>query len=123
MESTESIELRMLLAEREIARAVVRFARAMDDREWAVLHEVMLPDATADLGTGTLRGPAEVVAVIRSFLDGCGPTQHLLGNMLVDVDLEPFDVVWAAGGIPHAVFPTNYEELVRITGGTPAQVA
>ena len=42
---------------------------------------------------------------------------------LVDVDLEPFDVIWAAGGIPHAVFPTSYNELVRITGGTPAQVA
>lgn len=42
---------------------------------------------------------------------------------LIDVDLKPFDVIWAAGGIPHAVFPTSYDELVRITGGTPAQVA
>jgi prolyl-tRNA editing enzyme YbaK/EbsC (Cys-tRNA(Pro) deacylase) len=42
---------------------------------------------------------------------------------LVDRDLSAFDVIWAAGGIPHAVFPTNYDELVRITGGTPAQVA
>jgi prolyl-tRNA editing enzyme YbaK/EbsC (Cys-tRNA(Pro) deacylase) len=42
---------------------------------------------------------------------------------LVDQDLSAFDVIWAAGGIPHAVFPTNYDELVRITGGTPAQVA
>ena len=42
---------------------------------------------------------------------------------LVDRDLGAFDVIWAAGGIPHAVFPTNYDELVRITGGTPAQVA
>lgn len=42
---------------------------------------------------------------------------------VIDVDLKPFDVIWAAGGIPHAVFPTSYDELVRITGGTPAQVA
>jgi prolyl-tRNA editing enzyme YbaK/EbsC (Cys-tRNA(Pro) deacylase) len=42
---------------------------------------------------------------------------------LVDQDLGAFDVIWAAGGIPHAVFPTTYDELVRITGGTPAQVA
>lgn len=42
---------------------------------------------------------------------------------LIDVDLKPFDVIWAAGGIPHAVFPTSYDELVRMTGGTPAQVA
>ncbi|WP_038170534.1 nuclear transport factor 2 family protein [Tomitella biformata] len=75
-----------LLAEREISRAVTRFARAMDDRDWAVLHEILLPDATAELGTGTLHGPAEVVALIRSYLDNCGPTQHLLGNQLIEVD-------------------------------------
>ncbi|NKS59270.1 nuclear transport factor 2 family protein [Rhodococcus hoagii] len=79
--------LEILLAEREIARGVVRFARAMDDRDWPVLHDIMLPDATADLGTGTLHGPGEVEAAIRSFLDDCGPTQHLLGNTLIDVDL------------------------------------
>ncbi len=42
---------------------------------------------------------------------------------LVDVALGEFDVVWAAGGIAHAVFPTTYDELVRITAGTPAEVA
>jgi prolyl-tRNA editing enzyme YbaK/EbsC (Cys-tRNA(Pro) deacylase) len=42
---------------------------------------------------------------------------------LVDVALGAFPVVWAAGGIPHAVFPTTYEELVRITDGTAAEVA
>ena len=31
--------------------------------------------------------------------------------------------IWAAGGIPHAVFPTTYDELVRMTGGTPTEVA
>ncbi len=42
---------------------------------------------------------------------------------LVDVALDAYPVVWAAGGIPHAVFPTTYAELVRITAGTPAEVA
>jgi prolyl-tRNA editing enzyme YbaK/EbsC (Cys-tRNA(Pro) deacylase) len=42
---------------------------------------------------------------------------------LVDEALAEFPVIWAAGGIPHAVFPTTFDELVRITGGTPAQVA
>ena len=41
---------------------------------------------------------------------------------LVDTALERFDVVWAAAGHPHSVFPTTYAELVRITGGTPADV-
>ncbi|GAA4253958.1 YbaK/EbsC family protein [Dactylosporangium darangshiense] len=42
---------------------------------------------------------------------------------LVDVDLEQFDEVWAAGGIPQAVFPITYAELVRVTSGTTAEVA
>lgn len=41
---------------------------------------------------------------------------------LVDVWLDGHDRVWAAGGHPHTVFPTTYEELLRITGGTPAEV-
>jgi len=41
---------------------------------------------------------------------------------LVDTWLEPYDVVWAAGGHAHTVFPTSFTELVRITSGTPAVV-
>ena len=29
----------------------------------------------------------------------------------------------AAGGVPPAVFPITYAELVRVTSGTPAEVA
>jgi prolyl-tRNA editing enzyme YbaK/EbsC (Cys-tRNA(Pro) deacylase) len=41
---------------------------------------------------------------------------------LVDVALNDYDVVWAAAGHTHAVFPTTFDELVRLTGGTPAEV-
>ncbi|MFD4182976.1 nuclear transport factor 2 family protein [Rhodococcus sp. NPDC058514] len=74
-----------LLAERAVTRALIRIARAMDDRDWAGLDELVLPEVTADLGTGELTGRAEMVTSIRSFLDECGPTQHLLGNVLVEV--------------------------------------
>ena len=43
-------------------------------------------------------------------------------HTLVDVDLARYPVVWAAAGHPHTVFPTSYEELLRITGGQPAEV-
>ena len=42
---------------------------------------------------------------------------------LVDIDLARYTVVWAAAGHPHTVFPTSYDELLRITGGSPAEVA
>jgi prolyl-tRNA editing enzyme YbaK/EbsC (Cys-tRNA(Pro) deacylase) len=42
---------------------------------------------------------------------------------VVDIDLQRYPEIWAAGGIPHAVYPTTYPELVRLTAGTPAEVA
>jgi len=42
---------------------------------------------------------------------------------LVDVALADFPVVWAAAGHAHTVFPTTFDELVRITGGEPTEVA
>lgn len=42
---------------------------------------------------------------------------------LVDTALAQYDEVWAAGGVPQAVFPITYAELVRITAGTPTDVA
>jgi prolyl-tRNA editing enzyme YbaK/EbsC (Cys-tRNA(Pro) deacylase) len=41
---------------------------------------------------------------------------------LVDVELARHEQVWAAAGSPHAVFPTTYEELLRLTDGTAAEV-
>ena len=43
--------------------------------------------------------------------------------ILIDLALEAFDVVWAAAGHPHAVFPTTFEELRRPTGARPMIVS
>lgn len=42
---------------------------------------------------------------------------------LIDRNLLAYDVVYAAGGTPHAMFPVTPEALVRVSGGTPADVA
>jgi prolyl-tRNA editing enzyme YbaK/EbsC (Cys-tRNA(Pro) deacylase) len=42
---------------------------------------------------------------------------------LVDRDLAAYDQLWAAGGIPHAVFPLTYADLVRLTDGVEADVS
>ncbi|GAB3279588.1 nuclear transport factor 2 family protein [Parahaliea aestuarii] len=82
------MNLDTLLAERAIYRALVQFARAMDERDWNALIALTTEDIGADLGAGTLNGRAALVANMRSFLDDCGPTQHLLGNVLIEVDGE-----------------------------------
>lgn len=40
----------------------------------------------------------------------------------VDRWLARHDVVWAAAGHPHAVFPTSYAELLALTGGRALDV-
>jgi prolyl-tRNA editing enzyme YbaK/EbsC (Cys-tRNA(Pro) deacylase) len=38
--------------------------------------------------------------------------------ILIDEALNDYDIVWAAAGHPHAVYPTSFAELVRATGAT-----
>jgi hypothetical protein len=78
--------LQRLCDERDIQRTLILFARAMDDRDWSVMAEILAADADGDFGTGRLHGSAAIIELIRGFLDSCGPTQHLLGNVVIDVD-------------------------------------
>lgn len=56
-------------------------------------------------------------------IGGVAPVGHPAPiRTLVDTWLEEHETVWAAGGHPHTVFPTSYAELLRITGGTSADV-
>jgi prolyl-tRNA editing enzyme YbaK/EbsC (Cys-tRNA(Pro) deacylase) len=67
--------------------------------------------------------PEFVRAATGQAIGGVAPVGHPRPiRTLVDEWLAKHDVVWAAGGHPHMVFPTSHEELLRITGGTVAQV-
>jgi len=57
-------------------------------------------------------------------IGGVAPVGHPRPlRTLIDITLGEYDVVWAAAGHPHAVFATSFDELLRLTGGTPADVA
>ena len=43
-------------------------------------------------------------------------------TILIDEALNDYDVVWAAAGHPHSVFPTTYAELIACTGAKPMVV-
>jgi hypothetical protein len=58
----------------------------MDRRDWQAILDIFSSDATADLGSGLLGTPEETVAFMRSHLDKCGTTQHLVGSIIIDVD-------------------------------------
>lgn len=56
-------------------------------------------------------------------IGGVAPVGHPAPiGTLVDVELARYEQVWAAAGHPHTVFPTTYDELLRLTEGTPAEV-
>ena len=42
--------------------------------------------------------------------------------ILIDEALNDYDIVWAAAGHPHAVYPTSYAELIECTGAKPMVV-
>jgi len=57
-------------------------------------------------------------------IGGVAPVGHPKPvRTIVDRALTEFDELWAAGGIPHAVFPLSYRELLILTSGTEADVA
>ena len=42
--------------------------------------------------------------------------------ILIDEALSDYDVVWAAAGHPHAVYPTTFSELIACTDAKPMVV-
>ena len=43
-------------------------------------------------------------------------------TILIDQALNDYQVVWAAAGHPHAVYPTSFSELLECTGAKPMVV-
>ncbi len=88
-------------------------------------HRVDTTKVAALIGVATLdKATADDVRSATGFaIGGVAPIGHPAPiRTIVDVDLGQYDEVWAAGGHPHYVFPTTFDELLRITGGTPADV-
>ncbi len=88
-------------------------------------HRVNTTRVAALAGATAVRraDPDFVRAATGQVIGGVAPVGHPQAlRTLVDVWLAGYDVVWAAGGHAHTVFPTTFAELVRITGGTPAEV-
>ena len=83
-------------------------------------HRVDTDRLGAELGTTISRASAAFVREHTSQpIGGVAPVGHPRPiRTIVDVDLGRYDEIWAAGGIPHAVFPLTYADLVRLTGGT-----
>jgi prolyl-tRNA editing enzyme YbaK/EbsC (Cys-tRNA(Pro) deacylase) len=88
-------------------------------------HRVDTGKVAAEVGVEKLgrADPEFVYASTGQRIGGVAPVGHPRPvRTLVDTALEAYDVVWAAAGHAHTVFPTSFAELVRITGGAPLEV-
>lgn len=70
------------------------------------------------------RADADFVRIWSGYaIGGVSPLGWLQpATIIIDEALNDYDMVWAAAGHPHAVFSTNFAELVRVTGAKPMVV-
>ncbi|MGB7818790.1 MAG: YbaK/EbsC family protein [Ornithinibacter sp.] len=68
--------------------------------------------------------PAFVLEHTGMVIGGVAPVGHPEHiRTIIDVTLGRYRRVWAAAGHSHTVFATTYDELIRVTGGHPMDVA
>ena len=86
-------------------------------------HRVNTDLVASNLGVEKLhRADADFVRAASGFaIGGVSPLGWISKpeTILIDEALNDYDVVWAAAGHPHAVYPTSFEELKSCTGARP----
>ena len=114
----------------EVAQIVKSLVFIVDDRPVVALvsgaNRVDLDKlASAVGGTSARRADGDEARAATGFaIGGVPPFGHATGTtILVDGDLESHEVVWAAAGLPDAVFALPPAELVRASGGTVVDLA
>ena len=70
-----------------ITNQLGRFARILDSRDWAEIGDVFADAVTFNYGDGREQsGIVELRAQFQAFLDVCGPSQHLIGSVMIELD-------------------------------------
>jgi prolyl-tRNA editing enzyme YbaK/EbsC (Cys-tRNA(Pro) deacylase) len=73
--------------------------------------------------SGFAIGGVSPVAWVSETVGGVAPIGWVSpATILIDQALNDYQVVWAAAGHPHAVYPTSYSELLQCTGARPVNV-
>jgi len=112
----------------QIANSLV-FRAQSSDRAVLVMSSgakrVDLGRLSAALGEPAGKADAEFVRGRTGFaIGGVPPVAHSdVARIFIERSLAAHAELWAAAGHPHTVFRLTYDELVRVTGGTQAELA
>lgn len=112
----------------EIVDTAVRYATALDNRDWALLRTCFTDDAVAEYGAlGPSAGYAAIEATCRAALMPLDASQHLISNHVVEVDgdeatlasyVQAQHVRVAAPGGPNRIVAGRYDDrLTRTAAG------
>jgi 3-phenylpropionate/cinnamic acid dioxygenase small subunit len=83
----DDLTLDKLLDERRIEQVLIRYALALDEKDWAGLDDVFVADTTAHYeGIGDFDSRDGIRDMVRGAIEGFRLTQHLLGNFRIAVD-------------------------------------
>ena len=117
-----------LLDRQDVVDVAVRYATALDTRDWDLLRTCFVPDAVAVYeGLGRCDGYGAIEDVCRTALTPLDASQHMIGNFAVTVDgaaarmscyLQAQHVRRTADGGPNFMMAGRYDdELVRTAEG------
>jgi len=88
----EDTQLRQLVDHHEIGDLVYRLAALLDDRRFDALRALLVEDATVQTPGGASRGSEALVAQARRNHHADEPTQHVVTNLLVELDGDRAEV-------------------------------
>jgi 3-phenylpropionate/cinnamic acid dioxygenase small subunit len=79
--------LQALLDRQEIIDLLIRYATALDSRNWSLLRTCFTPDAIACHGErrGLSEGLESIIETCRGALSGLDSSQHLLSNFVIEL--------------------------------------
>ena len=75
----------------EIIKKLIQYADSLDARNWSVLKSIFHENASAEYGNDSIglkinsSSRDEIINMCKINLNGCGFTQHLLGNFKINI--------------------------------------
>ena len=119
--------LQQYVDERDVQHLAIRYADALDRRDWALLRTCFRPDASIVYPFGPVDGYEAIERLCRQALDPLDATQHLLGNFAIEVlgDRATCSSYFqaqhvragTAGGDSYTVGGRYLDDLVHTDGG------